>query len=99
MHIWTRYRGLRVEVQLRTLLQHRWAMLVESITALAGTDYKSGEGSAEVHSWLRLLSQSYAYDEAGIAASREFKSGLADAGAVALSTIVGGITQVEGSHG
>ena len=31
---------------------------------LTGTDYKSGDGSDEVHAWLRLLSRSYALAEA-----------------------------------
>ena len=99
LHLWTRYRGLRIEVQLRTQLQHRWAANVEDLSALTGIDYKSGEGPEEVHAWLRLLSQSYAYAEAGVRPDGRFELELADANAAALSRIVRGAIRQEGNHG
>ena len=99
LHLWTRYRGLRIEVQLRTRLQHSWAATVEDLSALTGIDYKSGEGPEEVHVWLRLLSQSYAYAEAGVRPGGRFELELADANAAALSRIVRGAIRQESSHG
>ena len=78
VHLWTRFGDRRVEVQLRTGLQHQWAMLVENITTLAGVDYKSGYGSEAVHDWLRMLSQSHAFDEAGVVVDSEFERDYTD---------------------
>ena len=99
VHLWTRYRGVRVEVQLRTRLQHVWATNVEDLTVLTGTDYKSGDGSDEVHAWLRLLSRSYAFAEAGVRPGTEFVRELAEASAAALSSIVREARRQERSHG
>ena len=66
---------------------------------LTGVDYKSGDGSAEVHTWLRLLSQSHAFTEAGARPEREFELQLAEASAVALARIVREASQSESSHG
>ena len=99
VHLWTRYRGLRVEVQLRTQLQHVWAANVENLTVLTGTDYKSGDGSPVVHTWLRLLSQSYAFTEVGVQPRREFELELAELAAAALSTIVHEASRQETSDG
>jgi len=56
VHVWTRYDGRRIEVQLRTEMQHGWAKLVEELVVLTGIDYKSGDGPEVVHEWLRRLS-------------------------------------------
>ena len=60
VHIHTRYRGRRVEVQLRTPWQHRWARVVEHLTSRTGIDYKSGDGPPGHHSGLRSLGDLYA---------------------------------------
>ena len=88
VHLWTRYDGLRVEVQLRTLLQHAWALNVEDLSVVTGVDYKSGAGSPEVHDWLRLLSRSNASVEAGVATERLDQLEFVEAGAAAMATIV-----------
>jgi RelA/SpoT family protein len=44
--------GLRIEVQIRTRLQHVWATAVEMVGNLRGESLKSGEGSPE---WLELF--------------------------------------------
>jgi Region found in RelA / SpoT proteins len=44
--------GRRIELQLRTRLQHSWATAVEAIGLFRGEDLKGGEGSPE---WLRLF--------------------------------------------
>ncbi|APX88677.1 hypothetical protein BV394_02125 [Brevirhabdus pacifica] len=46
------YRGQKVEIQLRTHLQHVWATAVEAIGNMRGEDLKAGEGN---RGWLRLL--------------------------------------------
>jgi hypothetical protein len=60
-HMIFRYRGegedavfddRRVEVQIRTWLQHSWATAVEAVGAYRSENMKAGEGSAE---WLRLF--------------------------------------------
>lgn len=57
------YNGQKVEIQLRTKLQHVWATAVEAIGNMRGEDMKAGEGSPE---WLRLLALM-----SGIIAERE----------------------------
>jgi hypothetical protein len=60
-HMIYRYRGdgddavfneRRVEVQIRTLIQHTWATAVEAVGAYRSENMKAGEGSPE---WLRLF--------------------------------------------
>jgi len=46
------FNGRRVEVQIRTDLQHSWATAVEAVGLFRGEELKSGKGSAE---WLRLF--------------------------------------------
>ncbi|WP_342150248.1 RelA/SpoT domain-containing protein [Methylorubrum sp. SB2] len=48
----TVFNGRRIELQIRTDLQHSWATAVEAIGMFLGDELKSGKGSAE---WLRLL--------------------------------------------
>ncbi len=60
IHLYTNYDGLRVEVQLRTTLQSRWAHYTEFLTDMTGVDYKSGFGEPRVHEMLVELSHSYA---------------------------------------
>lgn len=56
VHIYTRYQGRRIEVQLRTREQDDWAKIVEDLTSKTGIDFKSGDGPVEVHELLRELS-------------------------------------------
>ena len=44
--------GMRVEIQIRTRLQHVWATAGEAIGAIRNEDLKASEGSSD---WLRLL--------------------------------------------
>lgn len=46
------FAGRRVELQVRTQLQHSWATAVEAIGLVRREDLKSGEGDAD---WLRLF--------------------------------------------
>lgn len=56
IHIYTRYHGRRIEVQLRTREQDSWAKIVEDLTSKTGIDFKNGDGPEEVHELLRRLS-------------------------------------------
>ncbi len=56
---------LRVELQVRTRLQHAWATAVEAVGAVNGTDLKAGVGDG---AWLRffmLTSAAIAFEEGG----------------------------------
>ena len=57
IHIYTRYHGRRIEVQLRTRDQDSWAKIVQDLTSRTGIDFKSGDGPDEVHELLRRLSE------------------------------------------
>jgi ppGpp synthetase/RelA/SpoT-type nucleotidyltranferase len=46
------YNGLRIELQIRTQLQHSWATAVEAVGLVRSEDLKAGEGDAD---WLRLF--------------------------------------------
>ncbi|KUM28336.1 hypothetical protein AU467_12705 [Mesorhizobium loti] len=46
------FEGKRVELQIRTRLQHSWATAVEAASLYRGEDYKHGQGD---ESWLRLF--------------------------------------------
>ena len=48
----TIYDGRRIEVQIRTRLQHAWATAVEAVGLFRGEDLKGNHGSPE---WLRLF--------------------------------------------
>lgn len=99
VHLWTRYDGLRVEVQLRTQLQHSWALIVENLGVVTGADYKSGAGSEQVHAWLRLLSRSHALSEMGAVPGLQHELELAKAAAAAITTIVKEVGSQEGGDG
>lgn len=73
VHVLTRYGGRRIEVQLRTRRQHDWAKLVEDTSVKTGIDYKSGDGSQDVHRWLQLLSAAAPFEEAGVPWSTGFE--------------------------
>jgi (p)ppGpp synthase/HD superfamily hydrolase len=46
------YNGLRVELQVRTRLQHSWATAVEAVGLYRNEDMKAGQGNQQ---WLRLF--------------------------------------------
>ncbi len=55
--------GRRVELQIRTRLQHSWATAVEALSLYRGEDYKHGKGDPD---WLRLfqlVAAEFAYTE------------------------------------
>ncbi|MFY9819881.1 MAG: RelA/SpoT domain-containing protein [Thermoanaerobaculia bacterium] len=48
----TAFNGLKIEVQIRSLLQHAWATAVETVGTLMGESLKSSQGP---HGWLRFF--------------------------------------------
>jgi Region found in RelA / SpoT proteins len=57
------FKGRRVELQIRTRLQHSWATAVEAVGLYRGEEMKQGEGGPD---WLRLfflMSLEFAYAE------------------------------------
>jgi putative GTP pyrophosphokinase len=61
VHIIVERRGLPVEIQLRTAIQHRWAMTVESAELITGAPLKDGGGPPGMVESFRLLSELEAY--------------------------------------
>ena len=55
----------RVEVQIRTEVQHEWAVVVERVGGRIGEDLKGGLGPPEMLRFLQLASQAMALEEAG----------------------------------
>jgi putative GTP pyrophosphokinase len=55
----------RIEVQLRTLVMHDWAIAVEKFAGRLGEDLKSSKGPGEVTEWLAIVSEAMALEEAG----------------------------------
>ena len=54
------YEGLRIEMQLRTKLQHIWATAVETFEAFMGEKFKSSQGSHEWLDFFALASSAFA---------------------------------------
>ena len=57
------YKGLRVEVQLRTQLQHAWAMAVETIGHDIKSDLKGGQGPNKWLDFFQMASCAFAHSE------------------------------------
>ena len=65
IHIYTKYHGRRIEVQVRTRDQHSWAKIVDDLSSKTGIDYKNGHGPDKVHELLRELSALLSMREPG----------------------------------
>lgn len=59
----TGYNGLRIEMQLRTQLQHTWATAVETFEAFMGEKFKSSQGAQEWLDFFALVASAFALKE------------------------------------
>lgn len=57
------YDGLRIELQVRTRLQHIWATAVESMGTFLGQALKSRQGDQEWLDFFALISSAFAHEE------------------------------------
>lgn len=55
--------GLKVEIQLRTYLQHIWATAVETLDTFLGTSLKSNNGDPEIQEFLAWTSSAFSIIE------------------------------------
>lgn len=89
VHLRTVYRDRRVEVQLRTPGQHRWAVDVERLGGVSGHDLKSGRGPQSVLDWLCKLAEWIASKESGVALDEAFLDELASLARLAQQDLSG----------
>lgn len=61
IHLILKKDDVRIEVQLRTVNQDKWANMVEAEGRALGFDFKSGKGPVEILELFRLLSDGYAH--------------------------------------
>lgn len=67
--------GLRIELQIRTRLQHSWATAVETLGIIEKSSFKTGEGNEEFRRFFKLSSAIFALDE-GTPTSEEYANTL-----------------------
>lgn len=60
---WEQYSDLRIEVQLRTELQHIWATTVETASIFQKQDFKSSKGDEKWLEFFTLVSSAFALEE------------------------------------
>ncbi len=65
IHVIVRYDDRCIEVQLRTVAMHSWAIAVERLGGRLQEDLKSGHGPAEVLEFLGTVSEAMAIEERG----------------------------------
>jgi ppGpp synthetase/RelA/SpoT-type nucleotidyltranferase len=65
IHVIVAYDERLIEVQLRTQVQHQWAVTVERLGGRLHQDIKGGEGRHEIHDLLRAISEAMRLEEGG----------------------------------
>lgn len=59
----TDFDGMKIELQIRTKLQHSWAMAVETAELITGTALKSSQGEEEWLTFFKVISSLFAIKE------------------------------------
>ena len=72
------YRDLRVEIQIRSLVQHSWATAVEVVGTFSGQNLKAGDGSKEWLDFFKATSKALVYFEEKLPLPEEFRSKIID---------------------
>lgn len=57
------FNGLKIELQIRTQLQHSWATAVETLGVINQASYKTGEGDEKSRQFFKLVSAIFALRE------------------------------------
>lgn len=70
------YNGLRIEVQIRTKLQHQWATAIETVDVITKQAIKFNEGKADWKEFFKLVSSAFAIKEACLELEEEKKKEL-----------------------
>lgn len=60
---WEQYSDLRIELQLRTELQHIWATTIETASIFQKQDFKSSKGDERWLEFFKLVSSAFALEE------------------------------------
>jgi ppGpp synthetase/RelA/SpoT-type nucleotidyltranferase len=79
VHLFLKKEGVRIEVQLRTVLQDSWANMVERVSRETNIDFKSGKGDPERLALFRLVADGLAYLDRGEPAPKELVEQLLEA--------------------
>lgn len=66
-HVVAKHSGKWIEIQIRTTVQHRWALLSEKAADMFGQDVKYGTGDKDVLAELALISTKFAEAESSSA--------------------------------
>lgn len=64
VHVIAQFKDRNIEIQLRTALQHDWAIIVEKMSNLVGVNLK-GDGSHQLQQVMSLVSERIALVESG----------------------------------
>ncbi len=89
VHLIVSYHGHTIEIQLRTMLMHEWAVIVEQISGRLGANLKQ-DGTHPVQLLLAAASRAMALEEQGVVADDEFLAAFARLRANAAPFLRGG---------
>ena len=92
------YDGLRIELQIRTRLQHFWATAVETMGTLLGQALKSRQGDQEWLDFFALISSAFAIEEGCTPIPRfaQLSNQATDAAVAAAEERLGALTMMRG---